>query len=255
MNPSLFKRIIDECVLLGIKHVTIFGIGEPLLDPDFASKVAYAKNKGIAKVTTSTNGTLLTETLGLQLIEANLDEICVSIDATSQEIYEKVRGKMNLKTIEENVQSLIKLKRKFNRNNPVVEVNFVESDINKNETKTFIAKWRGVADFVSISKLHNWAGDIETKDYETMRDPCLSLWMDMIISVDGRVALCCVDYENRVTLGNLNEKSIKEIWNGETLRKIREHHKRKEFEKISVCTKCQSNYHFTLPWWILLRLM
>ena len=35
---------------------------------------------------------------------------------------------------------------------------------------------------------------------------------------DGRVSLCCADFDGRTVLGDLSTSSIKEIWNAEPYR-------------------------------------
>ena len=38
---------------------------------------------------------------------------------------------------------------------------------------------------------------------------------------DGRVSLCCADFDGRNVLGNLNTSTIKDIWNAEPYRNVR----------------------------------
>ncbi len=38
---------------------------------------------------------------------------------------------------------------------------------------------------------------------------------------DGRVSLCCADFDGRTILGDLNTSTIKDIWNAEPYRKAR----------------------------------
>jgi len=37
----------------------------------------------------------------------------------------------------------------------------------------------------------------------------------MVILIDGRVPLCCLDYDGVYTLGNVYDESIYDIWHGE----------------------------------------
>lgn len=252
MSESLFKRIIMQCKSLGIDYVTIYGFGEPLLDSNFSERVKWAKLKGIGRVTTNTNGLLLHEKTSRKIIEAGLDEIYVSIDAAMQETYRKVRSSSKLAAVEKNILSLLKIREELGRENPTVVLSFVQSEVNRHETRFFVSKWENVTDHVSISKIHNWTGDIEIsgKIDCQMSDPCRLLWTDMVISWDGKVPLCCNDYENRIILGNLETNSIEDIWGGEELMTIREFHKRREFNEIVLCKQCTYNYHDKSPWWV-----
>jgi len=44
---------------------------------------------------------------------------------------------------------------------------------------------------------------------------CDYLWKSMVILIDGRVSLCCLDYDGVYTLGNVYDESIYDIWHGE----------------------------------------
>lgn len=59
----------------------------------------------------------------------------------------------------------------------------------------------------------------------------------MCIFVDGSVSFCSLDYENTVALGNLQEKSIVEIWSGDRMNHIREDMNR-EILTESLCQRC-----------------
>src|SRR3954454_11939459 len=50
MDMALFRKIVDECVTLGVTHVRVHNYGEPFLDRQLVAKVRYAKEKGIAEV-------------------------------------------------------------------------------------------------------------------------------------------------------------------------------------------------------------
>ena len=82
------------------------------------------------------------------------------------------------------------------------------------------------------------------------KDPCRLLWTEMVISWDGRVSLCCNDYENKAVLGDIKTQSIKEIWSGERLNSIRNFHKKRKFDRIGICKNCEYNYHDKSNWWV-----
>jgi radical SAM protein with 4Fe4S-binding SPASM domain len=131
-----------------------------------------------------------------------------------------------------------------------VVVDFVQQPENRHEVKLFVKKWRGVADKVMMSYMHDWAGSADKQPFELhgnpSREPCRLLWSDMVVAWDGRVMLCCVDYEGEVTLGDLKNQNLKEIWKGEKLRKVRETHLKGEFQKTPLCDRCT----YRTTWWI-----
>jgi radical SAM protein with 4Fe4S-binding SPASM domain len=253
MDTNLSKRIIDECKNLGIDYITIYGFGEPLLDPYIFERVAYAKSKGIARVTTNTNAMYLNNEKVKRLLESGIDEVYISFDAATEITYRRIRPGLNFEIVEQNILALIQEKKERNLKKPEIIMSFVESSANKHEVKQYIQKWKSKADNVSISAIHNWTGDIESSNENSnglRRDPCRLLWADMVISWNGDVPLCCNDYENKIILGNVKNQSIKEIWGGEKPRKIRELHKGGEFEKLNICAQCEYNLHHKSPWWV-----
>jgi radical SAM protein with 4Fe4S-binding SPASM domain len=50
---------------------------------------------------------------------------------------------------------------------------------------------------------------------------CLAPYQQLIIRPDGKVSLCCNDVLGRYTMGDLNEKTVSEIWYGEEFARVR----------------------------------
>ncbi|EKD49337.1 MAG: molybdopterin cofactor synthesis protein MoaA [uncultured bacterium] len=253
MDKRLFEKVAKECKKLGIEYFTIYGFGEPLLDKDFVKKVEFAKKLGLKRVTTNTNGELLTKDLSEKLINAGLDEIYISFDAATDAAYRKVRPILSFQKTEKNIRDLMALKQKLGTDKPEVTLSFVESNTNRHEVKKYIKKWKDVVDNISISIIHNWTGKITSQmsnKKNLRRDPCRLLWMDMVISWNGDVPLCCNDYENKVILGNIKNESIPKIWNGKLLRLTRKEHIDGNYSVNKICNQCEYNFHYKSPWWI-----
>ncbi len=118
MDFSLFKKIIADCVDLKVKEVAIYRFGEPLLDPYFSQKVAYAKRAGIEVVSTNTNASLLTKETANEILESGLDRIYISLDSNTKEIYEKIRKGLNYDIVKNNINRLVELKNARKQKNP-----------------------------------------------------------------------------------------------------------------------------------------
>lgn len=251
MKMDLFKKIVSDCVELNINYLTIYGFGEPLLDKNFIEKVNLAKQAGLKRVTTNTNAAYLNKEIAKQIIEEGLDEIYISFDAATEETYKKIRPGLQFDEVENNIKTLIELKKKANSEKPEIFLSFVESDLNKKEVHLYEEKWKHLVDGISFSIVHNWTGAVNFgKNELAPKDPCRLLWTDMVISYDGSVPLCCNDYENKVILGNVNKQTIAEVWGGKKLSKVRKNHMSKNFSKVEICSSCQYNYHYKSPWWV-----
>src|SRR5689334_15683812 len=88
MTVDLFKKIVDECVALGITHVRMHNYGEAFVDRKLVEKVKYAKDQGIKEVGMISNGSLITEPVARGMIDAGLDAINISVDAAGKEVFE-----------------------------------------------------------------------------------------------------------------------------------------------------------------------
>jgi radical SAM protein with 4Fe4S-binding SPASM domain len=102
MSWELFTRIVDQVPDLG--RAVLHGVGEPMLVKDLPRMVRYLKERG-AYVLFNTNGTVLNDKNGRALIAAGLDELRVSLDASTPESYVKVRGKDYFRRIVKNVKA------------------------------------------------------------------------------------------------------------------------------------------------------
>src|SRR5258708_27933278 len=90
MSWELFTHIVDQFPRLS--RVVLHGVGEPMMVKALPRMVRYLKGRG-TYVLFNTNGTLLTERKGRELIAAGLDELRVSLDAAEPEAFLAVRGK------------------------------------------------------------------------------------------------------------------------------------------------------------------
>jgi MoaA/NifB/PqqE/SkfB family radical SAM enzyme len=105
LDLSLFQKCVDDIAASNkkLKLLAFIGLGEPLLHPDIAEMVHYAKNKQIAEtVRIISNAALLTPETGDKLIAAGLDSIKISIEGLSDKQYFETTGnKIAFQTIVE----------------------------------------------------------------------------------------------------------------------------------------------------------
>ncbi len=119
MSMELFTSIVDQAV--GLKRAVLHGVGEPMLVRDLPLMVRYLKDRGVY-VLFNTNGTLLREKRFVELIEAGLDELRVSLDAADAATYTMVRGKPFFERIVRDVGLLTEYQRRAGVTNPRVSL-------------------------------------------------------------------------------------------------------------------------------------
>ena len=239
MDMDLYKKIIRECAKNHIGCIHLHNFGEPLMDKHLSDRIKMAKEVGISYVKIFSNGSLLTSEKALELIESGLDEIKISIDGYTKETFEKIRKRLNYDVVINNISTFMRIRESNNRKTPKVVLNFVRTENNIQEEKAFIEKWTGEVDKISIDKAHNWGVHhfIPLKN-SRFHKPCLRVWNTFTILWNGDVALCCLDYDGQVILGNVEKDDIANIWHGERLMEIRECHIHADLENIPICRNC-----------------
>lgn len=122
LNWGQFRRITDQLPV--IERAVLHGIGEPLLNPDLPRFIEHLKQRG-AYVLFNTNAVLLTQAKGDQLAAAGLDELRVSMDGTTPEMYKRLRGINKFDQIIANVRAFILRQREHGQERPKVSFWFV----------------------------------------------------------------------------------------------------------------------------------
>jgi radical SAM protein with 4Fe4S-binding SPASM domain len=233
MSVELFQKIVDEAAELGITHIRMHNYGEAFIDKRLVEKVRYAKQKGIQEVGVISNGSLITEKVARGMIEAGLDAINISVDASGKEVFESTRIGLKYDKVIANIERLVRLRAESGMRRPKLILSFVRQN-NSADEQAFIEHWRTIADKVHVTDLHNWAGTLNTES--DVNYPCYRPWLTFTVLWDGRVSLCCADFDGRNVLGNLNTSTIQEIWNAEPYRNARRQHL--ESGGPDICRSC-----------------
>jgi MoaA/NifB/PqqE/SkfB family radical SAM enzyme len=125
MTEETFERIIAGLKELSpIPSVYFGGIGEPLFHQKTIEWIRRIKKLG-AKVELITNGTILTEKISRQLIDAGLDVLWVSLDGATSDSFADIRMGAELPAIIDNLKRLFKLRKGGHFPKPEIGVAFV----------------------------------------------------------------------------------------------------------------------------------
>jgi radical SAM protein with 4Fe4S-binding SPASM domain len=102
-------------------RMVLHGIGEPLLNRELPQIIGYLKAAG-KYVLFNSNATLLNVRWQQALIDSQLDEYRVSLDATTPESYAEVRGKPMFPLILNNLENFMALKKRLGALKPRVSL-------------------------------------------------------------------------------------------------------------------------------------
>ena len=232
MSFDMFKSILDEAAEYRLCGLKLSCRGEPLLNPDAADMVAYARKRGVLDVYFNTHGMLLTEEMSRRLIDAGLNRISISVEGTDPERFEKARRGASFSKIVQNIETLRNLKEQFSSETPHIRVQSVQLPwVDKDEYKHF---WSGLADEVLILRCKGRAST------EVLEAPyaCSQLWQRMTIYNDGTIHGCNNDVTDRHIVGQAGEHSIAACWTGGQMETARWLHQQEQAHRMPACAAC-----------------
>ncbi len=93
------------------------------------------------------------------MIEAGLDAINISVDASGREVFESTRIGLKYDKVIANIERLVRIRAELGKRRPKLILSFVRQN-NSADEQAFIEHWRGIADKIHITDLHNWAGTL-----------------------------------------------------------------------------------------------
>jgi len=239
-----YKGIIDQIKSHKLIMLNFHKDGEPLLHKKLPDMVEYAKEKDAAEVIhLNTNGILINTKVGRGIIEREIDDITISIDAANKNTYLQLKGINGFDKLEESIEKIVDYRDKINSNTKI-RVKIMEFDeIGQEEIDLFIEKWSGIADEVQVTGIHNWSGafkSIEVTDEQSANEryPCALLWYMLAINSNGKVSTCNVDWNYSGVVGDIHNQSIKEIWNCVSIKNIRRAQLNEKWDCPQVCREC-----------------
>jgi MoaA/NifB/PqqE/SkfB family radical SAM enzyme len=117
MSWELFTSIVDQ--VPDLARTVLHGVGEPMLVKALPRMVRYLAERGVYTLF-NTNGTVLSERSGRALIDAGLDELRVSLDASNATSFREIRGKNYFGRILKNVRAFRDLQEREGHTKPLV---------------------------------------------------------------------------------------------------------------------------------------
>lgn len=255
MSMNTFNKIVEQLKDFDgpINVVHMYGLGEPMVNEFLPEFVRIIKDNNLAKeVAITSNGSLLTHKLSGELIDAGLDRLSISLNGVQDDDFKQIVGvKVSFEKMYREIQYFYHIRGKCH-----LHVKINGEDYSEEKKERFVELFKDCADSINIDHVVNvWPGLEVTKadghrmyDYnlkglsnegEILPSVCPLMFYELLVHTDGSVSPCAVDYEYREeNLGNIMQKSLKEIWDSEQLRKMRIESLKGENISYKVCTEC-----------------
>ncbi len=143
LQKDFFRQTIDE-IHQQLLYLIFYFQGEPYLNRDFLEMVKYASDKGLYTAT-STNAHYLTDDVARKTVESGLDRLIISIDGTTQDVYQQYRIGGKLDKVIEGAKNIVKWKKELNSKTPFVFFQFLVLKPNERGDIFLKIKWLTIA--------------------------------------------------------------------------------------------------------------
>ncbi|MEO8769776.1 MAG: radical SAM/SPASM domain-containing protein [Ferruginibacter sp.] len=257
LEKDFFTQTIDD-IHKQLLYLIFYFQGEPYLNTAFLDMVKYASSKKIYTAT-STNAHYLTDEAARKTVESGLDRLIISIDGTTQDVYQQYRVGGKLEKVLEGTKNIVKWKKELKSKTPFVFFQFLVVKPNEHQIEDIkrLAKEMGVDEVrFKTAQVYDFENDpnklIPTIDkfsrYKKNEDGtyraknklanrCWKLWHANVITWDGLVVPCCFDKDAMHQLGNLKNESFKNIWHNPNYKQFRGD-LMKSRKNIDICANC-----------------
>ena len=256
LSEDFQKEVIDQ-IADYTSYIIFYFQGEPYINPKFLDMVKYAHDKNMYTAT-STNAHFLNKKSAKRTVESGLDRLIISIDGTTQEVYEQYRQKGKLSKVIEGTKNIVHWKKELNSKTPHIIFQFLVVKPNEHQMDDVIqlANELGVDEvkFKTAQVYEYKHGNplIPTKEkysrYKRIADGtyriknkllnhCWRMWSSCVITWDGLVVPCCFDKDATHQLGDMKDVSFDEIWKSAGYNHFRKALLTSRSE-IDICTNC-----------------
>lgn len=256
LKEENFRKWIDDMAKY-VTYINFYFQGEPFINPKFLSLVKYASQKKIY-TSTSTNAHFLCDDVAKQTVLSGLDRLIISIDGTTQEVYEQYRVHGKLEKVLEGTRNILKWRKELKSKTPFVIFQFLVVRPNEHQIEDVqrLAKEMGVDEVrYKTAQVYDYENgnplipendkysrykkqaDGKYKIKSSLDNHCWRMWSGCVITWDGRVVPCCFDKDAKHKLGDLNKDSLAVIWNNKPYRRFRSAIFRSR-KDIDICANC-----------------
>jgi radical SAM protein with 4Fe4S-binding SPASM domain len=259
LETGFFTETIDQ-LSEDLLYLIFYFQGEPFLNPEFLEMVRYAAGKRIYTAT-STNAHFLNDKNAKKTVESGLDRLIISIDGTTQQVYEQYRVGGNLSKVIEGARQVVKWKRSLQSKTPFIIFQFLVVRPNEHQLEEArkLAREVGVDQIrFKTAQVYDYENDPNhliplnekysryrnTGGWKTKRviknnldNHCWRLWHAAVITWDGMVVPCCFDKDAKHRMGDLKGQSFPSIWQNPQYKNFRSQILASR-RNIDICSNC-----------------
>lgn len=221
MDMALFRRIADELIDGGVERISPYLMNEPMLDSELPARVAYVTGRKQPRQYTKINshGGLLTERMAQALLDSGLDRLNFSVHGIEPEPYERVMH-LKLDRVLANIDRFLELKHAGGYKKPRVRISMLVTKVLEPQLPKIREYWGARGIKINLNRIENRgahqgieADALAPRQLEAF-DWCSRMFEQVYVLYDGRLVLCCADWEQAAVMGDASKQTIGDIWRG-----------------------------------------
>ena len=232
MDNEHFMNVVDQAENMGATDISLFGYGEPLMDRQLWLKLTYCVE---FRTNITTNASLLSKRMSQGLLSSGLKQIRFSAHGIGAN-YERVHTRLRWNELVSNIDGFVKLNNDKYGHQCTTEVSVIP--MHGESVQQIRDFWESIVDYLEIWRPHNWTDGKDFRPTARKKQTCGRPFKGPVqINADGKMMVCCFDYDAKLTVGDTHENSIEEILKGDRFNEIREAHRTGNLDGL-ICQVC-----------------
>lgn len=255
LDEHLYKEFIDDIAPTTAVLLYYF-MGEPFMHRSAYDMIRYARDKGIF-VESCTNGDFVDPE---GILYSDINKLSFQIGGMDQQTHGRYRSRTKLEKTIANLERLIEMRKKTPQSNVEIEVGFIVMRHNEEQVDEFLKWAQGIgvdrANIIdpcarNMLEAHAylpknrdyWYYDEEAFEKGILRpkklpdNECVWIWNSIQLNWDGTAVPCCRDPNGKFPLGNVFEKGLHAVFNGQEATDFRRQILTQQGD-VSICKLC-----------------
>jgi MoaA/NifB/PqqE/SkfB family radical SAM enzyme len=238
MPWPLVEKVAADFADNGIRVRWLHEMGEPLLYPRVAEAIELFSGCSL-----STNAVLLDEACAVQLLATSLERIRLCLDTVNPSLYAEIRKGSRFDKVTRNIRRFLELSRGHQIR---VEIQRMISLQTANESIRDLEDLFELTRFPQARVIEKTCEGLDTADETELHEAFYGCFQGypfkwFIVLSDGRVTHCCYDYEGSQSIGDMRTQSVREIVESETIPRLMNAFKSKDWSTLPRCGECHKN--------------
>lgn len=246
MNDNIWNKCVTQCESLKTLTVVCFGLQyEPFTDPLLFDRIQELYKRTQVSIVVITNATLIRPPDIQKILDSKISYFVVSLYTLDPDDYARITGGLDINKPLWVIDELIK-------NGKPVTINVTRSETTN--MSMFYKRWPQINKEQVFLK-HSWCdsrgGTFPFEQFNAkgrhsvfkQGNYCTQPFYSFNILHDGRIPLCCQDWQRESYCGTIEESSIHDILNNTSMKKAREQLLQK-IPPYTMCTFCFKEFGY-----------